>query len=84
MRLNPPDDSGDEADGGEVVSGQPVIAGCDTPEVFETAESVLYAMAGPSVGSPVEYERLLAVGLVRNDRRCSALDEPSAQFGALS
>lgn len=37
----------------------------------------------PFVGSPVEAEGLLAVGFVWNDRRCSTLVEPLAQFGAV-
>ena len=32
---------GDEADGGEIVSGQPVVTRCDAPEVLEPVEGVL-------------------------------------------
>ena len=37
----------------------------------------------PFVGSPVEAERLLAVGFVGDDGRCPALVKPLAQFGAV-
>lgn len=37
----------------------------------------------PFVGSPVEAERLRAIGLVRNDGRCTAPIEPLTQFVAV-
>jgi len=37
----------------------------------------------PFVGSPVEAERLLAIGFVWDDGRCPALVKPLAQFGAV-
>ena len=80
--INPPYDSGDEADGSEEVSGEPVVSGCDASEVLEAAEGVLDAVA-LFVGRPVEAEGLLAVRLVGNDGFGATRAEPLSQFGAV-
>jgi hypothetical protein len=80
--INPPYDSGNKADGGEEVSGEPIVSGCDASEVLEAAECVLNTMA-LLVGCPVEAEGLFAVRLVGNDGFGAALAEPLPQFGAV-
>lgn len=50
--LHPPYDSGDEANGGQIVSGEAIVAGRDTPEVLETAKGVLDPVA-QLVGLPL-------------------------------
>ena len=42
-RLNPPYKSGGEADRGRVISRQPVVSGCDAPEVLQYVERTLDA-----------------------------------------
>jgi hypothetical protein len=41
----PPSHPCGDADGGHEVDGKAVIAGCDTPEVFETSEHALDGIA---------------------------------------
>ena len=80
--MNPPYDSGNKADGGEEVSGKPIVSGCDASEILESAEGVLDAVA-LLVGFPVEAEGLFAVRLVGDDGLCAALAEPLPQLGAV-
>ena len=80
--YNPPYDSSNEADGGEEVSRQLVVASGDLPEVLEPTEGILDAVP-LSVGFLVEAERLLAVGLVGNDGPGAATLQPSSQRRAV-
>jgi hypothetical protein len=80
--LNPPYESGDDADRGQEVTRQPVVARGDTPEVLQSTEGVLDA---PSffVEAPVEAERLLSVAAVGNDWLGSAILQRQTQLGAV-
>src|SRR5215467_10528649 len=80
--LNPPYQSGREADRGQVVACQPVIARCDAPEVLQPVEGILDE---PSqlVEALVEAERLLSAAPVRNDGLRSTLLQRFAQLGAI-
>src|ERR1700747_2291908 len=80
--LNPPYKRSSQADRGQVVSCQLVIAGGNAPEVLEPVESILDAPA-QLVESVVEAERLLPVAFVGNDRVAASLMELAAQFGAV-
>jgi hypothetical protein len=81
-QLNPPYESGDDADRGQEVTRQPVVARGDTPEVFQSAEGVLDA-ASFFVEAPVEAEWLLSVAAVGNDWLGSAIVQPQSQLGAV-
>ncbi len=58
--------------GGEIISGELVVAGGNTPEIFEPAEAALDDIA-PFVGCFVEVMEPDAVGFVGNDRLGTAL-----------
>src|SRR5579859_7591104 len=71
-----------QTDRGQVVSSQPVVARCDTPEVLQPVECTLDAPA-ELVEALAEAERLLSVAAVGNDRFGSTLIELVAQFSAV-
>jgi hypothetical protein len=76
--LNPPYKSSGEADRGQVISRQPVVAGCDAPEVLQPVERALDAPA-QLVDALIEAERLLPVAAIWNDQLGSALVQVFAQ-----
>src|SRR5262245_53729036 len=80
--LNPPYTSIGEADRGQVISRQPVVAGCDAPEVLQSVERALDAPA-QLVDTLAEAERLFSVAAIWNDRLGSALVQVLAQLGAI-
>jgi len=65
-----------------MVSGQPVVAGGNSPEVLQPIERAFDAPA-QLVEALAEAERLLPVAAVRNDRLGSALIQSLAQLGAI-
>ena len=65
-----------------MVSGQPVVAGGNSPEVLQPIERAFDAPA-QLVEALAEAERLLPVAAVRNDRLGSALIQSLAQLGAV-
>src|SRR5262245_49140297 len=80
--LNPPYKSSGEADRGQIISRQPVVAGCDAPEVLQSVERALDAPA--QLGDTLaEAERLFSVAAIWNDRLGSALVQVLAQLGAI-
>src|SRR5262245_45159336 len=80
--LNPPYKSSGEADRGQIISRQPVVAGCDAPEVLQSVERALDAPA-QLVDTLAEAERLFPVAAIWNDRLGSALVQVLAQLGAI-
>jgi hypothetical protein len=64
------------------VSCEPVIAGCDAPEVLEAAEGVLDAVA-LLVGFSVEAEGQLAVRSIGHDGFGATILQPQPQFFAV-
>ena len=80
--LNPPYKGCGQTDRGQVVSSQPVVARCGTPEVLQPVECTLDAPA-ELVEALAEAERLLSVAAVRNDQFGSTLIELVAQFSAV-
>src|SRR6266508_6318494 len=80
--ISPPYKSGGEADRGQVISRQPVVASCDAPEVLEPVEGTLDAPA-QLVETLAEVERLLPIAAVWDDRLGSALIQFLAQFIAV-
>ena len=65
-QSGPPGDGGDERDGGSEVASEPVVAGCDAPEVLQSTEHALDGVAG-AVASGVKGMRMLACRLVGDD-----------------
>src|SRR5438093_11551843 len=80
--LNPPYKGGGKADRGQVISREPVVAGCDAPEVLQPVERTLDAPA-QLVETLAEAERLFPAAAIWNDRLGSALIQFLAQFGAI-
>jgi hypothetical protein len=64
--LNPPYKSGGQADRGQIISRQSIVARCNAPEVLQSAEGILDARA-KLVEVLVEAERLLPVAAIGND-----------------
>ena len=77
--LNPPYESGSEADRGQVVTRQLVVAGCDAPKVLQSVEGTLDSPA-QIVEALRESERLLPASTIWDDRLSSALVQFLAQF----
>ena len=75
------DDSG-EMDGGEEISGEFVVSGCNASEVLKAAEAALDDVT-TFVGPLVEAVPMDAVGLVGNNGLCAALDNFGAEFVAI-
>lgn len=69
-------------DGCKEVSRQLIVAGGNAPEVFEPAKSILDAVP-LLIGFLIEAERLFAIGLVGDDRRCAAIFQALTQFSAI-
>src|SRR5262245_65825231 len=80
--LNPPYKSSGEADRGQIISCQPVVAGRDAPEILQPVECALDAPA-QLVETLAEAERLFPVAAIWNDRLGSALVQVFAQLGAI-
>ena len=80
--LNPPYKSSGEADRGQIISCQPVVAGCDPPEVLQPVERAFDAPA-QLVDTLAEAERLFPVAAIWNDRLGPALVQIFAQLGAI-
>ena len=80
--LNPPYETGNEADRRQVVSCQPVVSRCNSPEVLEPVERTLDAPA-QLVETLAEAERLLPVAAVGNDGLGSALIQFLAQLSTV-
>ena len=80
--LNPPYKAGNQADGRQVVSAQPVVSSCDAPKILQPVERALDA---PSkfVEALAEAERLLSIASVGNDRLGSTLVQFLMQLGAV-
>ena len=57
----------DEADRGQVISREPVVAGCDAPEILQSVECALDAPT-KLVEALAEAKRLLSVVAIWNDR----------------
>ncbi len=67
---------------GQVISRQPVVAGCDAPEVLQPVEGVLDAPA-QLIETLAEAERLFPVAAIWYDRLGSTLMQFLAQFGTV-
>src|ERR1700746_3683535 len=65
-----------------MISRQPVVAGCDAPEVLQPVERAFDAPA-QLVETLAEAEWLFPVAAIWNDRLGSGLGEVFAQFGAI-
>lgn len=65
-------------DAGEEVAGKFVVAGCDAPEVLEPAKAAFDDVPA-LVGALVEAMQVDPVGLVRNDRPCSSLEDQGSE-----
>lgn len=75
--FSPEADCGDEADAGEEVASELVVAGSDGAEVLEAAEGTLDDVARP-VGGIVEGEAVHPVALVGDDGIDALLGEAAA------
>jgi hypothetical protein len=80
--IKPRYEGGGEADRGQIISRQPVVTGCDAPEVLQPIEGTFDAPA-QLAEALAEGERLFPVAAVWNDRIGSALIQLLAQFGAI-
>ena len=65
-QSGPPGDGGGERDGGSEVASEPVVAGCDAPEVLQSTKHALDGVAG-AVASGVKGMRMLACWLVGDE-----------------
>jgi hypothetical protein len=77
---NFPSEGRNQIGGGKVISGQFVLSGSNTGELFEPKDRVFDAV-GPFAGVVVEREWLGAVGPVRDAGHCAAFIEPLALHG---
>ena len=75
--IAPIDQSGDEAQAGEEVSGEFVVSGGDGAEVLDAAVGALDDVA-PFVAFGVEGEEALAIGLIGDDGDGAAAVEQGA------
>jgi hypothetical protein len=80
--LNSPYQGRDEAHRGEVITSEPVVAGCDASEVLQSVEGGLNAPA-KLIETLAEAERLLPIAFVGDDGLGSALVQLLSQFGAV-
>jgi hypothetical protein len=80
--LNPPYKSSDEANRGQIISRQPVVASCDAPEILQPVE-VAFDAPAQFVDTLIEAELLFPVAAIWNDGLGSALVQVFAQLGAI-
>jgi hypothetical protein len=70
-------------DGAEEVASELIITGSDASEVFQTAEAALDDIPA-LVGALLETVESYSVGLVWDDRLCTAVDDVGAEVSRTS
>jgi hypothetical protein len=78
IRSKPVRQHGDETQGGEKISRELVVTGCDAPPILEAAEATLNDVA-PLVGLLVVANALLAIGFAGDDRLDPTFFEKAAK-----